>query len=109
MNNYKGRYRIRRNDKERAKLLAAFDRSELSAAAFARQHQVNYTTFCGWRARRDRAKATPGFVQVEVAGPPASSGLMVELGGRVRMRIESASQIELATQLVQRLNQGRSC
>jgi hypothetical protein len=49
----------------RAQLLAAFDRSGLSAA-FARQHQLNYTSFCGWRARRATAKAPPAFVQVEL-------------------------------------------
>jgi transposase-like protein len=54
---------------QRAQLLAAFDRSGLSAADFARQHGVHYTTFSGWRQRRDRAKASPAFVQVELASP----------------------------------------
>jgi transposase-like protein len=52
---------------QRAQLLAAFERSGLSGAAFARQHGIHYTTFCGWRQRQ--AKARPAFVQVELAAP----------------------------------------
>jgi len=35
----------------RAQLLAAYDRSGLSAADFASQQRVHYTTFCGWPRR----------------------------------------------------------
>ena len=51
---------------ERTQLLAAFERSGLSAAAFARQHALNYTTFCGWRQRQGKADPLPGFVEVEL-------------------------------------------
>ena len=103
-------YRVRRTDAvQRARLLAAFDRSGLSAAAFARQHRLNYTTFCGWRTRRAQSKPSAGFVQVELSGPAAPAGLVVELGGSARMRIESTSQIGLAAQLVQQLNTPRPC
>lgn len=94
---------------ERARLLAAFERSGLSAAAFARQHQLNYTTFCGWRHRHARLKAAPAFVQVELAAPPAAAGLLVELGGHARLRITSAAQIALAAQLLHHLNAARPC
>jgi transposase-like protein len=94
---------------ERARLLAAFARSGLSAAAFARQHGIHYTTFCGWRARRSRAEPSPAFVQVELTAPPPANGLVVELGGRARLRIESAGQIALAAQLLQHLNAARPC
>jgi hypothetical protein len=50
---------------ERAKLLAAFERSGLSAAAFARKHHLNYTTFCGWRDRRDQAPSSPKFLKLD--------------------------------------------
>jgi hypothetical protein len=43
----------------RAALLQAFDRSGLSAAAFARQYHLNYTTFCGWRHKRAKANPIP--------------------------------------------------
>jgi len=64
------RCRHKRTDAtRRARLLAAFDRSGLSAVAFARQHGLNYTTFCGWRQRRVKTKRSPGFVQVELPTP----------------------------------------
>ena len=70
----------RTNAARRAQLLAAFDGSGLSAAVFARQQGLHYTTFCGWRYQRARAKGSPGFVQVELpeAAPPVE--LVVELG-----------------------------
>lgn len=94
-----------RTPARRAQLLAAFDRSGLSAAAFARQHHISYTTFCGWRARRARAKASPRFVQVELpVAPSLPSGLVIELGDQARVRVSSAGQIGLAAQLIQKLN-----
>lgn len=75
------RPRARRTDAaQRAELLAAFERSELSAAAFVRQHQINYTTFCGWRQRRAKAKSLPAFVQVELAPAAAPAELVIEVG-----------------------------
>jgi hypothetical protein len=103
------RARRRVASKRRADLLAVFERSGLSAAAFARQHRLHYTTFCGWRHRRAKAKASPGFVQVELAGAPAPVELVIELNGRTRMRISSAGQIELAARLLQALNPKAAC
>jgi hypothetical protein len=104
------RHRARRTRADRrAQLLAAFDRSGLSAAAFTRQHGLNYTTFCGWRQRRAAAKPSPGFVQVELPAPAALDELVIELNARARMRITAASQIELAACLLQRLNPTASC
>ncbi|MBE0540965.1 MAG: hypothetical protein IH623_06240 [Verrucomicrobia bacterium] len=94
----------------RAKLLVAFDRSGLSAAAFARQHGLTYTTFCGWRHRRAKAKPSPSFVQVELATcAPVPAELVIELDGRARMRVRSAAQIELAVRLLRALNPTTSC
>jgi len=92
----------------REELLGQFDRSGLSAAEFARQHGLNYTTFCGWRKRSERAKALPAFVQVEVACA-GSRGLMVEFGSQARMEIHSEKQVALAARLIQQLNQGYPC
>ena len=73
-NNVSPRCRATRTDAaQRAQLLAAFDRSGLSGADFARQQGVHYTTFCGWRQRRDRGPASPAFVQVELTPPPPSA------------------------------------
>jgi len=93
----------------RSKFLAAFDRSGLSCVAFARQQGLNYTTFCGWRHRRTKGKASPGFVQVELASVPAPAELVVELSGNARVRLSSAGQIELATRLLQALNAPAPC
>jgi transposase-like protein len=104
------RRRVRRTRADqRAQLLVAFDRSGLSAAAFARQHGLNYTTFCGWRQRRSRTKPSPAFVQVELPSPPVLAELVIELSACARMRITSASQIELTAQLLRRLNVTASC
>jgi hypothetical protein len=98
----------------RAQVLAAFDRSGLSAAAFARQQHLHYTTFCGWRQRRDNAQTAPAFVQVEVAqtalapAPPPGE-LVIELGAAARIRIASPGQLALAAQLLQHLNAARAC
>jgi hypothetical protein len=95
---------------QRAQLLAAFERSGLSGAAFARQQGILYTTFCGWRHRQ--TKARPAFVQVELAAPqpkpqpePASCAqLVIELGPVARVRLTSPSQIALAVQLLHTLD-----
>ena len=99
---------------ERAKLLRAFDRSGLSGAAFAREHQINYTTFCGWRQRRDRAAGSPGapqFVEVELpsAVTASLSSLIVEVGAKIRLRISSADQVPLAAALLTQLAGEETC
>jgi len=93
----------------RAQLLTAFDHSGLSAAAFARQHGLNYTTFCGWRARRANTRTAPEFVQVEVAAPAPPVELVIEVGPPTRLRIQSESQIVLAARLLRSLNAPAAC
>jgi hypothetical protein len=93
----------------RTQLLAAFERSGLSAAAFARQQRLNYTTFCGWRQRRSTVKASPDFVQVEVPSSANPVGLVIEWDTSVRIRLTDASQIALAVQLLQALNPSAPC
>ncbi len=98
-----------RTTRERAQLLAAFDRSGLSAAAFVREQGLNYTTFCGWRQRQERTQASPAFVQVEVGPAVAPVELVIEVGAAVRLRVHSESQIELAASLLQRRNVPAPC
>jgi len=88
--------------------LAAFERSGLSAAAFARQHHLHYTTFCNWRQRQSRAKPAPDFLQLEWP-PPAPVELVLELGAGARVRITDAGQIELAARLLQGLSHATPC
>lgn len=94
---------------QRSKWLAAFDRSKLSAAAFARKHGLQYTTFCGWRQRRTKLKSSPGFVRVQLTPAPATDGLLIELGAHARMRVTSVDQIALAAQFIEHLNAQSSC
>jgi hypothetical protein len=93
----------------RTQLLADFEQSGLSAAAFARQHQIRYTTFCGWRTRRSPSQRPPPFVEVELAAPATSEVWVVELGGQARVRLQSPGQIALAAQLLGHLNPARPC
>ena len=93
----------------RHQLLAAFDRSGLSALAFARQQGIGYTTFCGWRQRRAKAKALPAFVEVEVPGPAAAVELLIEVGAHARLRLTSAAQMELAARFLHHFNALTSC
>ena len=101
--------RTRTSAPRRAQLLAAFERSGLSAAAFARQHHLHYTTFCNWRQRQGQAKSAPDFVQVELPPPPAPAELVLELGPFARVRITKAGQLELAARLLQVLSQATPC
>jgi hypothetical protein len=93
----------------RNQLLAAFDRSGLSAAAFARQQGIGYTTFCGWRHRRAKTKPSPAFVEVQLAEPAAVMELRIEVGAHARLHISSAGQIELAARFLHRFNALASC
>jgi transposase-like protein len=103
------RSRARRPDAaQRGQLLAAFDRSGLSAADFARRHGLHYTTFCGWRQRQERVQTSPGFVQVELATPVAPAELVIEFG-MARLRLHSAAQVALAAALLRRLQEDRPC
>ena len=107
--NHASAFRSRRTtSSERAKLLNAFDRSGLSAAAFARERQINYTTFCGWRQRREKAHA-PEFIEVELPEPGVAADLVLEVGAKIRLRISSADQIPLAAALLGRLAQEAAC
>jgi hypothetical protein len=100
---------VRIDAARRAQLLATFDRSGLSAAAFARQHGLNYTTFCGWRAQRGKTRSVPEFVQVEVAAPASPVELVIEVGPHTRLRVQSEGQIVLAARLLRSLNAPVAC
>ena len=101
--------RARTTATRRIQLLAEFERSGLSAAAFARQHRLHYTTFCNWRQRQGPAKPAPDFVQVELSPPLAAVGLVLELGAGARVRITDARQIELAVHLLKALSVPTPC
>jgi hypothetical protein len=104
------RRRARRTDAvQGAQVLAAFERSGLSASAFARQQGLNYTTFCGWRQRQAQAGVSPGFVQIQLAEPEGAVELVIELGAAARLRLTSRAQLPLAARLLQVLNASSPC
>jgi transposase-like protein len=94
---------------ERTQLLTAFARSGLSVAAFARQHALNYTTFCGWRQRQGKADSVPTFVEIELPVAPEPAELVVEWGAQARLRIRGLGQIPLAVRLLHDLNAATPC
>jgi hypothetical protein len=94
---------------QRTQLLTAFDRSGLSAAAFARQHDLRYTTFCGWRHRQAKTRLAPAFVEVEVLERARPVEVAIELGARARLRLTSTAQMELAARFVHCFNALASC
>jgi len=108
--NVSNRLRAARSDaSHRAQIVAAFERSGLSATAFVRQHGLNYATFCRWRQWQREAQSSPGFVQVEWTAPAAPAELVLELGGQARMRLHSEGQLALATRLLHHLNRTGAC
>jgi hypothetical protein len=108
-NGYSRHRRQRTAPARRAQLLAAFEHSGLSAAAFARQQGIGYTTFCGWRHRQAKAQPFPAFVEVEVSAPAAAVELWIELGAHARLRVTSAAQVELAARLLHRFHALGTC
>jgi transposase-like protein len=103
------RRRPRTSAAQRTELLAAFAASGLSAAAFARRHELHYTTFCGWRHAQAKARPAAGFVQVELPPSDPPTELVVELGAGVRLRLTSTAQCELAAGLLQHLRAATPC
>jgi transposase-like protein len=85
---------------QRAQLLAEYDRSGLSAAAFARRHQIAYSTFCQWRSTR---RPRPTFAEVEIVRPAAPAPVVIELSPHARIRLESPDQVALAAALLKHL------
>ena len=90
----------------RERLLSRFERSGRSAAACARKHSINYTTFCGWRKRaRVSENPEPQLVEVELE-PAKECGIDVDLGGGCRMRLKGHEQASLAAALLRELGAG---
>jgi transposase-like protein len=105
--------RVRTSKEQRCGILAEFERSGVSAAEFAKQSGIKYSTFAGWlqRHRRARPKGQPPAMRlleavVEPAqGGAASSAVIVCLADGSRIEITDAKQIPLAAALVRALAQ----
>lgn len=65
-------------DAERARLIAAFQASGLTMAAFARREGIKYPTLAGWISKMERrppplARKAIAFAQVQLPAPAAAS------------------------------------
>ena len=89
--------------------LAAFDRSSLSALAFAEQHGIKYPTFTSWLTKRRKqqtqsAKDSSPFILAEIGAASSSpEGLRVELPGGATAIATTAEATTLVAQLIKAL------
>jgi len=109
--------RVRASKEQRRLILAEFERSGVSAARFAKQTGLKYSTLAGWLQRYRRAKP-PGRArpvrlleavveQASKPGPQNQGVLVLQLPGGVRVEISDVKQAALAAALVGEL--ARSC
>lgn len=96
---------------QRKIILAEFERSGVSAAQFARQTGLKYSTLAGWliRYRRSQRPGSAPAVRlleavVEKAVAPKKS-VVLELPGGARMEIKDVGQATLAAALLRTLAQ----
>ncbi len=94
------------------RILAAYEQSGMSGAAFAEQCGVKYPTFASWvtkaRKKNDqqeqcqtsvKAVANPTFLVAEVPARTETAALSIELAGGAVLKITDSSQLPLATAL----------
>ena len=109
--------RVRASKEQRRLILAEFERSGVSAARFAKQTGLKYSTLAGWLQRYRRAK--PGgrarpvrlleavVEQVQKPGPQNQGVLVLQFPGGAHLEISDLKQAALAAVLVGEL--ARSC
>jgi lambda repressor-like predicted transcriptional regulator len=105
--------RVRTSKEQRCDILAGFERSGVSAAEFAKQSGIKYSTFAGWlqRHRRAKPKGQPSVMrlleavveQTQGGAASSASSVMVRLAGGTQIEITDAKQIPLAAALVRAL------
>lgn len=100
----------------KAKVLAAFEQSGMSAAGFAKQCGIKYPTFVSWvaKARKKHGQATtprspkkspasPAFLVAELPAPTDSPTLQIELPGGATLKVTDQKQLPLVASLLQSL------
>ena len=102
----KGRVRVTKE--QRRVILAEFARSGLSAAGFARQTGLKYSTFALWvqryrRTKRSGRKPPLRLLEAVVPSAPASPALLLHLSGGARVELREVSQMPLVAVLVRAL------
>jgi hypothetical protein len=113
------RGRVRVPVERREALLDEFEKSGMSGAKFASLAGIKYATFANWTQARRKAKGQETPVSgplrlmeaVMEGGGSGSCGLVIELPGGGRVRVESPLQLRLAAELLtmmaQNSNRGR--
>ena len=108
--------RVRTSKEQRRNILSEFERSGVSAAGFARQSGIKYSTFAGWLQRHRRAKPkgqaqTVRLLEAMVeqtlqgTGPSARASVILRWPGGSHVEITDFKQIPLAAALAQALAQ----
>ena len=108
--------RSRYTNQERVEIVAAFEASNLSASAFARQCGIKYSTFCSWVAKakakarrqarsRQTAPSSDAFIIAEIGQQSAIGGevLEVRLPGGAATTAASSKQVALLAELLKSL------
>ena len=123
-----GRGRVRVPARRREALLDEFEKSGASGAQFAQLAGIKYATFAGWVLKRRKMRGRPAKTTPESAAdlddatgsagpvrlfeavversagggqdPVGARGLVVELPGGSRLRIESPVHLPMAAELV---------
>jgi transposase-like protein len=101
--------RVRASKEQRRMILAEYERSGVSAAQFARQTGLKYSTLAYWliRYRRSKPQGARAAVRLLEAVVEENSGdkkpLVLELPGGARMEIKDAQQAALAGALLRTL------
>ena len=112
----RGRVRVTRERRE--ELVEEFGKSGMSGAAFARMAGIKYATFANWVQKRRQRPGGEGERTVVNGGPvrlleavveddgmrklgsSSAAGLVVELPGGCRLRVESPVQLAMAAELI---------
>lgn len=108
------RGRVRSTPQMRQAAVAEYQRSGLSAAAFAKMAGIAANTFWNWlhaqglTQKRPRALASvsepPRFIQVTPRSVMSAIALQVRLPGGAVMEVSDAAQATLAARLIEALN-----
>jgi len=106
--------RLRTSPQRREMLLDEFEQSGMSGSEFAALIGVGYSTFAGWRQRRNKRRQfkpdSPKPLQLveaviaeRSAGVDQHYGLFVHLPGGVRLEVCDVAQVPLASALLKSL------
>lgn len=106
--------RTRYSQAYKNEVVAAYQQSNMSAAAFAQHCGVKYPTFASWVAKARQSptggdgKATSAdeqrFILAEIGGGRADAPLKIELPGGIIVHVSSADQLGLLTDLFKALS-----